>query len=188
MPSHVADDVAVSEVTAAPAADDDVPEHEPLRCRTNSSPCIPRSQHKSAARRVRSLLPDDLTTHSRSPQWLQATQALLRSLRLRDGERRDGSSTQAEPKQRVTRLSSRLTSHHSSSSEEWYSELQLLTEASEAPTSTKSSRPDVRTIEVEPATASRNKVPDTSGSANDSSPPEQETERRSRCCSHCSVT
>lgn len=178
-----------------------VPECEPLRSRTNSNPSM-RPQSKSNARRVLSLLSDESKTDSRSPQWLQATQALLRSLRLREGL--TGGTDEPEPKQRVTRLSSRLTSHHSSSSEEWYSEMQLLSEMPDVRDDQQSahsgSQPDLRTVvsavEVEADTGKELEVSieleaggEASGAGNSADLiEEREQKRRNRCCSRCSMS
>lgn len=175
------------------------PDSEPLRCRTSSNPSIVRPLSKFNARRVRSLLPAETKTDTRSTQWLQATQALLRSLRLRESDRiqEPGSSDQPEPKQRVTRSSSRLTSHHSSSSEEWYSELQLLSEQPDQPDEESSLQLVARPVDHANDTenvaesASRSQVVATESGVNAESVDETRASARKRrrpCCHRCCMT
>jgi len=83
--------------------------------RTNSTPIATRSPTFVNARRTISVV------NKSNPQyeaWHMKTQGLFRSLRL------------SEPhfKQQSNTTSNRLTSHHSSSSEEWYLEFQELGE------------------------------------------------------------
>ena len=130
---------------------------------SRSNPCLSQVSPKGDDRKsIHSLLPTRSKIQSRSPQWLQATQTLLKSLRLRDAIRQHSSTDDEEPKQRVSRLSSRLTSHHSSSSEEWYSELQLVSEASDPPedqiTVKTASQQDVSSV-TEEQTVSADPVP-----------------------------
>ena len=88
---------------------------EALRHRANSNPSLSRQATHEEVRRISSSIPQQARSpvHS-SPDWLTRTQQLLRSMRI------NNSSQSHAP---LKRLSSRLTSHHSSSSEEWYTEM-----------------------------------------------------------------
>lgn len=113
--------------------DDEEFSQENLRFRTNSIPSVFRPHLKTEARRLKSLLPQKSERPKvHSSQWLTRTQQLLRTLRLRE-EHEEGNipSGNRHHKHRLTRLSSRLTSHHSSSDEEWYSDLQLIPDSIE---------------------------------------------------------
>lgn len=102
--------------------------HEPLRARTSSNPSMMNkppvgSFHK---RRINSLLPHQPIVHS--PEWLKKAHAILYGQDSDDEDDPVSSTTAGSikpkiPKRKLSRVSSRLTSHHSSSSEEWYSEL-----------------------------------------------------------------
>lgn len=102
--------------------------HKPLRARTSSNPSMMNkppvgSFHK---RRINSLLPHQPIVHS--PEWLKKAHAILYGQDSDDENDPVSSTTSGSikpkiPKRKLSRVSSRLTSHHSSSSEEWYSEL-----------------------------------------------------------------
>ena len=145
----------------------DVVESDVLRFRTNSNPSVFRPHLKTEARRINSLLPqetDRLPKFHSSSQWLTRTQQLLRSLRLREehesGNLPDQVTKRQHHKHRLTRLSSRLTSHHSSSDEEWYSDLQVLPDAAEpnvtAPTD--STEGTIDTVKSIPTASSRTEL------------------------------
>lgn len=85
----------------------------PFRVRTQSIPSFSKSNDHKPARRSTSAF-TSIPKPIHSNEWYLKTQELFRALRYAD------------------KSSSRLTSHHSSSSEEWYSEFQNI--ASEVPT------------------------------------------------------
>ena len=113
-------------------------EHEALHeiaphSRRNSNPSSMFRPHlKHDARRINSLLPQKRQAIVHSSHWIKRTQALLKSLRLESEATTDDIETiysDLNAKRKLSRVSSRLTSHHSSSSEEWYNELKDLPEA-----------------------------------------------------------
>jgi hypothetical protein len=192
----------------------EVPETDPLqpelRARLNTNPSMSRPQTRPEARRVFSLHPGEKSTDTRSPQWVHATQTVLRALRLRQSLT-GSSSEQSEQRQRQERLSSRLTSHHSSSSEEWYSEMQLLSESSEAPPPPQpDDRLSIRSVsepklvEVSPGNEIEAAIKESAAGARDLANGEEgdvsgvsdaadvtqqkDHKRRKRCCSRCNMT
>jgi hypothetical protein len=100
-----------SEVESMAWIDNDLSSARDLyRVRTHSIPSLSYKMKHSPARRATSAsTATNLAIHSN--EWYLKTQELFRALRFSD---------QSQNKQ--SKHSSRLTSHHSSSSEEWYSE------------------------------------------------------------------
>ena len=122
-----------------------------LRSRTNSSPQF-RPHLKADARRINSLVPEKIERpRVHSSQWLTRTQELLRRLRLKE-EQSQAPHVKRHHKHRLIRNSSRLTSHHSSSDEDWYADLPIL-DSSEANESITANLPDSRQGTTAPPTA-----------------------------------
>lgn len=92
---------------------------QPLRLRTQSIPSLQQHAQHKEVRRISSALPQATRRPAvHSNEWLIHTQELMRSLRLN-----------RQRKVQLTRKTSRLESHHSSSSEEWYAELRKVPES-----------------------------------------------------------